>query len=203
MSISPSQIEDALAARYAGCTAEFSGGASEAEIQSIEQKLCVRLPDDFRKFYLESNGQKLDELNCGVGTPCIPTMPLGGNSEEFCTWGEFLSLDDLVTATLNNRSIGQFDANNFDSDDVELIGPVKMHRNHVIFCDPGSGDLIGLDLSPADGGHLNQIVAINHDPFGFAFLAPSFSEFLKLIISALKSGDYRMEEGTLMHKTCP
>ncbi len=185
MTITPAQIEKTIQNHNPDLQVAFNGPATEAEIAEAERKLGVTFPEDFKQFYRMANGQQLNELGCGVGVPCIPRMPLGNGSGETCTWGEFLALEGVVQATLVNRELAEYD---FPGSAEELIGPVAMHRNHVVFCDPGSGDCIGLDLSPAPGGQQYQVVAINHDPLGFACLADSFGEFLERLVTAIKTG---------------
>lgn len=198
MTTGPEAIEKAIHYRYPALTAAFNGPATEAQIADAERQLAVEFPADFKQFYLAANGQKLDELGCGVGVPAVPRLPLGGGSSESCTWGEFLSLDGIVRATLAHRELAQFDDPN--DDDLELIGPVTLHRKHIIFCDPGTGDCIGLDLAPPSIGQKYQVVAINHDPFGLACLASSFREFIKQVIGAISSDDfvYTEEEGCFL-----
>ncbi|PQO44426.1 SMI1/KNR4 family protein [Blastopirellula marina] len=197
MTIGPDVIQKTIQDRYPTLTVAFNGPASATEIADAERKLGVEFPEDFKQFYLAANGQQLDERGCGTGVPCIPRLPFGGESSETCTWGEFLSLDGIVLATLAHRELQEVDDyfSEFE-DDNELIGPVTVHRSHVIFCDPGTGDCIGLDLSPADGGQRYQVVAINHEGPDLACLADSFSQFLALVVDQISSSEvvYSEEE---------
>ncbi|PQO36919.1 hypothetical protein C5Y96_07085 [Blastopirellula marina] len=198
MTTTPESIEQTIQACYPAVTAAFNPPATEAEIAAAERQLGVEFPAEFKQFYLAANGQQLDELGCGVGVPAVPRMPLGGGSSETCTWGEFLTLDGVVQATLAHRELAEFDFP--DDDNVELVGPVTVHRNHLIFCDPGTGDSLGLDLAPPSIGQKYQVVAINHDPSGFACLASSFTEFVAQVVRAISSDDfvYTEEEGCFL-----
>jgi cell wall assembly regulator SMI1 len=183
----PDTIEQALKVRNPGLTAAFASGATLGAINDAEHELNVTFPDQFKSFLLKSNGQSLDERGMLLGIPVIPPLAFGPDPNDRCTWGEFLSLARVVQSTKGHRQLAAYDP---APEYCALHGPVTLHRNHIIFCDPGSGDCIGIDLNPPSNGSAGQIVAINHDPLSVAYLCSTFNEFLLLVADAIASDDF-------------
>ncbi len=203
------RISAALKARYPALDAAFGNAATHEEIATAEADLGVSFPDDLRLFLGSANGQALDGSYEPIGIPVIPPLPFGVGPEDRCTWGEFLRLDQIVLCTRANRELSASDAEVSlppavlkmlslepltHANSCDLHGSAKLHRNQIIFCDPGSGDAIGIDLDPADGGTVGQVVAINHDPFAIGVLANSFADFISDVAMAIESGDYVFSE---------
>lgn len=182
-------IELALKARYPPLTAAFGSGATLEAIADAEHELGVGFPDEFRAFLMGANGQAVDERGVPLGIPVIPPLSFGPGPEDRCTWGEFLSLSQIVQCTKANRQLAEYDPPP-TPENCSLHGPVTLHRNCIIFCDPGSGDSIGIDLSPPENGSVGQIVAINHDPLAIGYLCTTFRQFISLVVEAISSDDF-------------
>jgi cell wall assembly regulator SMI1 len=58
----------------------------------------------------------------------------------------------------------------------------------------GSGNHDCLDLDPAPGGNVGQIIGMWHDDAHRALLAPSFTEWLKAFADDLEAGEYVISE---------
>jgi len=75
---------------------------------------------------------------------------------------------------------------------VYILANRQFHRNHIIFADPGSGDVIALDPHPTTDGQNLQVVATNHDPAQIVFIEESFEAFIGLIENSIRNNDPKL-----------
>jgi len=74
---------------------------------------------------------------------------------------------------------------------------VSAHHKHIILTIADDPVSLALDLQPAPGGHVGQVVTINDQPDYTACLAPNLSSYLRLLIDGFRAGRYKQEYGTL------
>lgn len=189
------QLEAALQAQTPALSAKFADAATEAEIRDAEEKLKVRFPADLRAFLLCANGQKTPEGFYPEGSFVVPRIRFSSEIDCVSAWGYFLQLDKIVEQTLCYRELAEMG----DTDEYrKFFGPVKAHHNHILITGADDPVSIALDLDPADGGHVGQVVTINDQPDVTAFLAPSLSFFFLILSEGFLAGRYRQEvDGTL------
>ncbi len=80
----------------------------------------------------------------------------------------------------------------------ELTGPVQFHDRFIDFTASENSDNLLLDMIPALGGSVGQVVMMNTQPCHLAVLAPSIGAFLDLLIHGFQNGrflPYREEGG--------
>ena len=182
------ELEAALQAQTPPLTAAFAAPATEAAIRDAEEKLGVSLPEDLRQFLLCANGQQTRDGIYPAGDFIVPRLRFGKGEWEMSAWGQFLSLDKIVEHTQYH-----FELDQYPEDDAGrvLVGPVSAHHRHIIITMADDPVSLALDLQPAPGGHVGQVVTFNDQPDYTACLAPSLSSFLRRLIEGFRAGRYQ------------
>ncbi|WP_349294132.1 SMI1/KNR4 family protein [Lysinibacillus sp. Bpr_S20] len=86
--------------------------------------------------------------------------------------------------------------NEFDDfESVEAIGPVKTESwwnvKWIPFAESTSGDLLCIDLDPANGGEVGQIITFWHDWKQRKVIAPNLESFIYETLTTLNSEKYQ------------
>ena len=178
------RIDRWLEANAPDLLASLNPGASDQEIAETESFLGVTFPDDVRASYRIHNGQAPDQ----------------GGLIEAC---ELLALEDIR----NQWSVWKelLDAGDFADSRSSPVGPIVTdwwHPKWIPLTYDGSGNHHSLDLAPAPGGNVGQIIMMWHDDSDRPLIAPSFREWLGALADGLESGDYTYsdEYGGIMHR---
>lgn len=189
------ELEAALQAQSPPLAAGFAEPATEEAIREAEHKLGVSFPEDLRAFLLCANGQKTKDGLYPVGNFIVPRMRIGPGEWDLSAWGQFLCLDKIVEQTQYHFELAEFIE---IGEGRVLIGPVTEHHKHIILTMADAPVALGLDLQPAAGGHLGQVVTINDQPEFTACLAPNLSSYLRVLIDGFRAGRYKQQaDGTL------
>lgn len=159
----------------------LSPGAREEEIQGIENFISLRFPDDLRMSLKIHNGQH--EL----------ATPMMGE------W-ELYSLDGIKRRWTMLKEL--FDRGDFSDAEVFTNGPVLAewwNLKWVPVAHNGAGDLRCVDMAPARGGKIGQIVSFWHVDEGREILAGSFGSWLESFADDLEKGLYEVvSEGLVL-----
>jgi cell wall assembly regulator SMI1 len=158
--------------------------------------LGVPLPADLAASLRVHDGQV-------EGVPLVPAE-YGGRRlrrRQIATWAELAPLDHIVRCTLQQREYMHDGALAEYAADYEFDGPVRRDGDWswVVFADPGSGDQLGLDLRPADGGQFGQVLSIVHDPPSLFVLAPSYRAWFEALVERYESGQYTVVNQDTWH----
>jgi cell wall assembly regulator SMI1 len=158
-------------------------GATEAKIAELEAKLGVTLPADFRASYLLVNGQK-DE-----GEGLIPAedpsdegydlVPLPAILGEWQSWVSLLDINEFQGRT---------------SSPDPGVRDDWWHRGWIPFASNGGGDSLCIDLAPAEGGTVGQVISMSHETGDRPILAKSFAEFLALLVQRWEDAEEEEED---------
>lgn len=170
------RIEKWLKANAPDLFDSLLGGADEEEIGQTETFLGVALPDDVKASYRIHNGQPLD-------------------GPWLMVWGQFLSLEDMR----GHWSLWKhfLDKGSFDDSRSEPVGPAKANwwnPRWIPITYDQTGNHLCLDLDPAPGGRVGQIITMWHDDSTRGVLAESFSDWLTDFANALEAGQYSYTE---------
>jgi cell wall assembly regulator SMI1 len=169
-------------------------GATEAELEAAESSLGVRLPEDFRESYRLHNG--------------------GRNGAFFRNY-ELMPLDQLLRRAAVEKEAATMDLKAvLGIDLVEYVprpkGPIKTvfwNVRWIPFMDTGAADFFCLDLDPAPGGVLGQIIEYGHDFGPERLIASSFREWFSQFADDLEAGEYRFNTRSYnierIHETYP
>lgn len=155
-------------------TLVLAPGASEADIEELEATIGARLPEDFR-------------FSLGLHN--------GAANEAFLLYhGELLSIAKIIevwqmyTDMQSNEGWGQ--GANYETDAIQgPIRPVYWDGLRIPLTD-NSGDAVMLDLKPAAGGQVGQIIEFDHEVGPKGVLAPSFSAWLTQLADELEQGKH-------------
>lgn len=192
-------LEAALQAQSPPMTAKFAKPATEAAIRKAEEDLETTFPDDLRVFLLCANGQKTDKDGIyPAGDFIVPSMKFVPGGSELSAWGFFLQLDKIVEHTGYQYELSEYDD---DDEGRKYFGPVAYHHRQIILTQADDPVSIALDLQPAEGGQVGQVITFNDQPDYTAWLAPSLSVFLQMMVDGYRAGRFqRHEDGTTMRE---
>jgi len=188
------ELESALQSQTPAMTAAWADPATEEAIREAEAALDVSFPDDLRAFLLSADGQTVADY-APVGNFIVPRMPFAPDVSDLSAWGYFLSLSQIVEQTQYYREIAEESG---DDEGRQYFGPVAAHHQHILITSSDDPVSIGLDLQPAEGGHVGQVVTINDQPDHTAVLAPSLSAFLQRLVDGYRARRFRREEDGTM-----
>jgi cell wall assembly regulator SMI1 len=151
-------------------------GASESQIDALEEALGSRLPEDVRESYRLHNGTSW-LLHYGE------VMALGDVEAVWRRYGGWQRDDGYaVGASWQPR---------------EIKGPIKpiwWSPLRIPITDNGGGDPVMLDLDPAEGGTRGQVIDFNHEVGPLGVLASGWAEWLGAIADGLDAGEYVFHE---------
>ncbi len=145
-------------------------GANSQEILELEQHLGVTLPEDYKLFLGLCNGQADDAL------------------AEFYN-GELLSIANIKFQWDAWKNL--LETNTFSGISSQ---PDKGIRNDwwnlkwIPFTHDGGGNHFCLDLAPANGGHVGQVITMWHDSSEREFVASNFTAWLEDILNGVETG---------------
>jgi cell wall assembly regulator SMI1 len=135
-------------------------GATDEEIFSAEELMDIRFPDDVKVSYRIHNGQ------------------LGDSSPLLGEW-QLYSLENIKSRWKVLKNL--FEAGKLNAE-ATPIGPVRAewwNPKWIPIAHNGAGDLYCLDLVPAAGGQVGQIISFWHMDEKRERLANSFQEWLQ------------------------
>jgi cell wall assembly regulator SMI1 len=150
--------------------ATMQKGANEQEIQELEQHLGEVLPEDYKAFLKCCNGQS-DMAEAGFYN------------------GELLSIANVkfqwgIWHKLLNE--GSFENSNSKPD--KGIRNNWWNPHWIPFTHNGGGDHLCLDLEPAEGGTVGQVITMWHDSQERELIFPNFTAWLEHVLEGLESG---------------
>jgi cell wall assembly regulator SMI1 len=156
-------------------------GVSHDEINAAESRMHLHLPEDVREFYL---------LHNGVGEYGL-----------FFDGYELLTLDQIVTfwkgaeRVLDVQEAGLLPGLD---DYCSPVGPIKKVMWNLkwvpIMDADGNGVLI--DLDPAPGGNVGQVIERSSDMGPLRVLADNFRNFLSRYADELEAGKYAYDHSS-------
>jgi cell wall assembly regulator SMI1 len=165
--------------------------ASAEQIAKLEKKTGIKLPDDLRVLYLIANGQQDPfKVTYRTGQPNIIELPFPLAADAFVgnLFGsyDFLSTIEAEKEWENWRVIysgsSQAERDDFDAHvEVRPGDPVRKHYANLRwlpFARDGGGNSYAVDMDPAEGGRMGQVIVIGPDEDLRRVLAPSLKEFL-------------------------
>ncbi|OIK13515.1 SMI1/KNR4 family protein [Bacillus sp. MUM 13] len=148
-------------------------GASDQELDNIEEKFGIKLPQDFRDFYKHKNGSgyhfHILYPNCG-----------NENIEPFYLF----SADEIIDEKESYFDEEELMSEHYDEEELEdldnRIKPYLRNERWIPFATLAGGSLyLMLDYDPSKEGKEGQIISYIHDPDFVYFVAENFTELLK------------------------
>ena len=174
------RIESWLEVNAPEIRSDLLPGATDQEIHSTEEFTGMQFPVDVKTSYSIHNGQ------------------LGGAPPIIGEW-QLLSLKALVSRWKTLKDL--FDAGDFNGIKSRSSDPIRAdwwNPKWLPLAYNGAGDYRCLDLDPAPGGQLGQIISFWHTSDRREIVADSFRAWLGRFADDLESGKYKVEDGQLM-----
>ena len=159
--------------------AGLNAPAHSSEIWNAERELDVEFPEDLRELLLCANGQPYQTATVSLFIPGYRFADTGWRGR--ASYGWLLDADQIAQRTKWTREEYEQFAGSHD-ETFELTGPVYFHNRFIDFTASENSDNLVLDLMPAPGGSVGQVVMMSTQPCHLAVLAPSIASFLDLII---------------------
>jgi cell wall assembly regulator SMI1 len=147
-------------------------GATEEQLRASEEKLGVTFPEEMRQLYAIHNGQK------DGGFSPLPV-------------GDWLSLDDIFDqwdVWEELRRGGEFDGVTSEPD--AGVSDAWWNASWIPITHDGGGNHYCVDLAPAEGGTIGQIITMWHDDGARNLVAASLTGWLTRIADGMESGEY-------------
>ncbi|WP_374536620.1 SMI1/KNR4 family protein [Chitinimonas taiwanensis] len=144
--------------------------ASPEALAELEAKLKLSLPDDFKAALSVHDGQKGEEP-LFEGEFFLSTK---GVLSQWRTWTKLMKSPDMAECS------GAPD---------EGIRPDWFHPAWIPFTHDGMGNHLCLDLDPAEGGQVGQIIRVWHDDDERQLIAPSFAVWFSRFVRSLPNED--------------
>lgn len=187
---------EALAKLDPPVDAKFRGPASKEAIEQAQVKLGVTLDNDLIEFLLCINGQEPGDPEPApywfLGDPIVPSFRFGPEPVQFSGWGWLLGIEQIVEITLWYRDFAEEN----EGEQYTCLGPAYFHGDYIQLISATNPTSIAIDLHPAEGGTVGQIVALNDQPNYVVVLAPSFREFLQMVVDGYENGRFKYNDGT-------
>ncbi len=174
--------------RGLGSAGSFGAPASEDSILAAEAVLGVELPEDLRASLAIHNGDAMKKLDGGAWQSDGPFAHM-----ELLSAGAMVSEWEVWQETIGKEGL-----------EPQPEGPVKAlwwnPRWIPVTVIAGSTWHHCVDLAPAPGGRIGQVIEIVDDDSWRRVVAPSFRAFLEQIAADLNGGRYAIDdEGRLVH----
>jgi cell wall assembly regulator SMI1 len=170
------RIETSLGASAPDLLARLPDGASAASIDAIEKLLGFELPADVRESYLVHDGSG--------GAGILPQDDYGRvNGVEAFSLKEAFDERAMWVKLLN---MGEFKGNR-----ANPKGPIKEGWWNPLWLpvtSNGGGDHLCIDLDPAPGGEVGQVIDFSHETGPRSVVAPGWRAFLEGYAAELEAG---------------
>jgi cell wall assembly regulator SMI1 len=162
--------------------------ASEDALLQAAKALDGNLPSDLAESLRVHDGQPCPDGVIGL----VPALFDPLRNDSIATWGELAPIDHIVNSSLSR---GQWAGEVLPLESLrgdEFDGPAPRNNcaSWIVFVDPGSGDVLALDLAPGPCGQRGQVVAIDHGPARLTVLAPSYRAWFEELVTRYESGRY-------------
>jgi cell wall assembly regulator SMI1 len=155
-------------------------GASEGEIQQAETTMDITLPKDFKaSCHLHNGGYVIDLVTE------MTILPLKDIVDE---WQMFKELEDV--GTWSDADIPYYFQEDRLGWQTGPIQPVWWHQRWIPIGRDRAGNNCCLDLVPAPGGSVGQVIDRDHEAGPSRVLASRFLDLLSTFAQDLEAGKY-------------
>jgi cell wall assembly regulator SMI1 len=170
------QIDAWLEANAPVVSQSLQPGASDSQIQALEDTLSIYLPEDVRASYRIHNGQSTVDYGAHGLIPLVR---------------EFLCLERIQDEWQVKKEV--FNPEAFPDLESEPAPGIKTdfwNLQWIPLTSDGGGDNHCLDLDPAEGGTSGQIITMVQQDTRREVVATSFRNWLEEYAKKLESGEY-------------
>lgn len=149
----------------------LQAGASDESIAQLEQQLGVSLPEDYKTFLNLCDGQSGESAAGFYGSELLSVKSVGSK------W---------------DRRKKQFDNNAFEGITSEPDQGIRndwWNSRWIPFTYDEGGNHLCLDLEPADGGIVGQVITWWHDTSDREVRFPNFTAWLGSVLNGVEAGE--------------
>ena len=161
--------------------------ADDAKVQKLQKKIGFTLPEDFVASVLIHDGQKAETEHGlfpapggDITEPSYNLFPLVGIATEWAMMKELLDTGNFEGARLPKAARG--------------IQNVHWSEGWIPIADNGGGDYFCLDLAPAKGGVVGQVILFGHEGTDQRRVARSFGEWMGKLAGRFHAGKIAFDE---------
>lgn len=184
------QIETLLKL-YAALTppleSSLNAPATPGEIADAENELQMDFPSELKQLLMFANGQPYMSKEVSPFIPGFRFADTGWQGR--ASYGWLIDVKEIVQWVKIKRELYPQYLKSTD-ETFELTGPVQFHDRFIDFTASENSDNLLLDMNPALGGSVGQVVMMNTQPCHLAVLAPSIGAFLDLLIEGFQNGRF-------------
>ncbi|MEK5416906.1 SMI1/KNR4 family protein [Paenibacillus sp. FSL L8-0708] len=143
----------------------------ESEINLFESMMNCKFPEDFRKLYMNSNGEgeQIFGVMAGLG---------------------WMNIESIVS---NWKSLLE-SAYDIISSKSDVIKDGNYREGWIPFAEDGGGSFLAIDLDPGEKGVYGQIITIDHNSHFSYVIAESLGHFFEFIDSSLRNSSIGIRE---------
>lgn len=161
--------------------------ANPSQIQKLQQKLGLELPEDYVASVLIHDGQKSDAEHglfpaptSDLAEPSYTLYSLTSIGQEWAMMKELLDTGNFEGARLPKPTRG--------------VQHVVWSVGWVPIADNGAGDYFCLDLAPDKGGSVGQVIMYGHEGTDQMRVARSFGEWMGKLARQFQTGKIAFDE---------
>ncbi|MEL6134026.1 MAG: SMI1/KNR4 family protein [Bacteroidota bacterium] len=166
------RLEEWLATHAVHLVQALHPPASQEEIEKVERTINAQLPTAYVDFLSVHNGQKRSAEYILDTEELLSTERI---IEEWSIWRELLHGGDFA---------------GIQSEPENGIKCDWWNLKWIPITYDGAGNHYCMDLDPAEGGHVGQIIRMWHDAPERELMAPSFEEWISTYVNMLEEGKY-------------
>ena len=175
------RIESRLRVGAPQVLASLQPGATDEQIAETEKLLGVVFPEPVRESYRIHDGQAPHTRHGLIDG--WEFLSLDRMEEDWGVWMGLLDADDLAGRETETQA---------------GVRPGWWNPGWIPLIYGGTGDTHCLDLDPAPGGDLGQIITMWHDSPERQIIAPSFAAWLGQLANALEAGRNFLDDQALV-----
>ncbi len=168
---------------------ELGPPGEKAEIEQLELKLGIPLPDSFKESLLLHNGMSR------LVSPYWVFMDTDNIESIYAMW-EFWNNEAVCYGHVDNDDLQAWAAEVLEQQ-TSIKGPVKPllgNKKWIPFASDNGDIHLFLDFDPAEGGVPGQVIEVTPESSCWRVLADSYLQFLENYVQALEDRNYTIDE---------
>jgi len=180
------RIEDWLSRNAPEILADLQAPAAPPDIQNTERAVGRQLPDEMAASYRIHNGSR------GGASPLMGEWRLLPLDQIEARWRELKAFNENPKETED-----EFGDEEFETQTDPRIQEGWWRNEWIPVASNSSGDFLCVDLEPAAGGNLGQIISYLHADGTRKRVADSFGKWLSQFAEDLERGLFKVSDGWL------
>lgn len=156
--------------------AKLNQPATNDDFTTFRAATGYEFPDDLRQIYRINNGASSVDVRYGAGNFNFAF------SHKFLPLNEIIDLWNSLSTADNESLVGS-------SFPAGAVKTMYTNQRWIPILDDSGGNNIAVDLDPDVNGTVGQVINFGRDEMSKFVIAPSFEDFLKLILRQIEQGN--------------